>query len=384
MASKTTGIQKQADGTFALDKFIKGERFRTSGFKSFKEADEFVAKQVHLSYTLNKLGKRPPLTFDAAAAHYIEYSGNKKSLETEIFLIKSVMPFIANLDIKDINDESLDSYIKFRKAAGRKHKTINLALGVIRHILNLCVDTFKYKNKLSWLEEKPKITFLSLVGHQRTPRPMSWTEQANLLKYLPPHLKRMTLFAVNTGVRDNVTCNLRWSWEIPIRELGLSIFVVPKEDVKGEDETVKNQIIVCNSIAQAAVEEARGLHKEFVFVYRRERKDGKPPKGKWRPVETMNNTAWQNARTASDLGDLHVHDLRHTTGTRLREAGVKHRTISSILWHASGDVTSLYTTAQVAELATALEAITKDAGTWNRTIDQIRREMSHQKVTVED
>jgi integrase len=384
MASKTTGIQKQADGTFILDKVISGERFRNGGFKSFKEANEFVAKQVHHSYTLNKLGKRPPMTFDAAAAHYINWSGNKTSLISEVFQLKSVMPFISHLDIKDICDETLNPYVEFRLTDGKAHKTINLTLGVIRHILNLCVDEFKYKNKLSWLEEKPKITFLSLVGHQRTPRPITWMEQADLLKLLPPHLKRMTLFTVNAGVRDNVTCNLRWSWEIPIEELGVSIFVVPKKYVKGEDEKKQDQIIVCNSVSQAAVEEARGLHNEFVFVYRRERADGKPPKGKYRPVETMNNTAWQNAREAAGLGDLHVHDLRHTTGQRLREAHVEHRTIASILWHAGGDITSHYTTAQIAELATALEAITKDAGTWNRTIDQLRREMmSHRKVTVE-
>ncbi len=385
MASKTTGIQKQTDGTFALDKIIRGERFRTGGFKSFKEANEYLAQKVHHSYTLNKLGKRPPKTFDSAAAHYIEWSGSKKSLITEIFQLKSVMPFIKDMDITEINDETLDAYIKFRIADGKKHKTVNLTLGVIRHILNLCVDTFKYKNKLSWLEEKPKITFLSLVGHQRKPSPISWSEQEELLKHLPPHLKRMALFTVNAGIRDNVTCNLRWEWEIPIKQLGISIFVVPAEYVKGEDEKVQDQIIVCNSISQAAVEDARGQHKEFVFVYRRERADGKPPKMKFKPIETMNNTAWQNARSAAGLGDLHVHDLRHTTATRLREAHVEHRTISSILWHAGGDITSHYTTAQIAELSTALEAITKDAGTWNRTIDQLRKEiMSHQKVTEVD
>jgi integrase len=29
-------------------------------------------------------------------------------------------------------------------------------------------------------------------------------------------------------------------------------------------------------------------------------------------VESMNNTAWHNARSKAGLGDLHVHDLRHT------------------------------------------------------------------------
>jgi integrase len=40
----------------------------------------------------------------------------------------------------------------------------------------------------------------------------------------------------------------------------------------------------------------------------------------YRAIETMNNTAWQTARRVAKLGDLHVHDLRHTVGMRLREA----------------------------------------------------------------
>ena len=376
MASKTTGIQDAKDGTWTIDKKVKGKRIHERGFKSYGEANEYLAKRVHDQYVLHKLGQRPPMSFDSAAAHYLRWSEGKRSLESEIYQLVSVMPFIKDLDIKDINDETLNDYVCIRILEGRKSKTINLTLGVIRHILNLCATEFKHKNKLTWLEEKPKITFLSLVGMQRKPYPLGWSEQAELLKHLPPHLKRMTLFTVNTGVRDDVTCNLRWEWELKIEELGLSIFVVPAEYVKGEDEIVQDQILVCNSVAQAAVEEARGQHKEFVFVYRRERADGKPPKMKYRPIETMNNTAWQNARKAAGLGDLHVHDLRHTTATRLRESKIEHRTIASVLWHASGDITSHYTMAQIAELKDAMEAITKDAGRWNRSLAQLRKEFN--------
>jgi integrase len=58
-----------------------------------------------------------------------------------------------------------------------------------------------------------------------------------------------------------------------------------------------------------------------VFVYQRLKKDGKPGTAKPRPIETMNNTGWQRARREAGLGDHHVHDLRHTTGMRLRETG---------------------------------------------------------------
>jgi integrase len=48
----------------------------------------------------------------------------------------------------------------------------------------------------------------------------------------------------------------------------------------------------------------------------------------YQPVQKMNNTAWHNARTKAGLGDLHRHDLRHTVGMRLREAGVAESTIA--------------------------------------------------------
>src|SRR5436190_21438353 len=113
---------------------------------------------------------------------------------------------------------------------------------------------------------------------------------------------------------------------------------MPRVHVKGRQKLY--DYIVCNSVAQSIVESMRGLHDECVFVWRRERTSKKkikrhetqPPMA-YRPVETMNNTAWQRARSQAGLGELHVHDLRHTAGTRLREAGVGRETRAIILWH---------------------------------------------------
>jgi integrase len=83
----------------------------------------------------------------------------------------------------------------------------------------------------------------------------------------------------------------------------------------------------------------------------------------------MNNTAWQNARKkAAELYEdvikrvcptgfrtLHVHDLRHTAGRRLRAAGVGLETRRAILGHANGDITTHYSAAEVAELIAAVK-----------------------------
>jgi integrase len=283
------------------------------------------------------------------------------------------MPYIGKLDLRQVHDGTLAPFQTARLAEGRAHKTINLALGVVRRILNLAATSWRDEGGKTWLEQAPKITLLPLVGHQREPRPITWGEQRTLLPKLPDHLARMSLFTLNTGVRDDVVCNLRWEWEIKVPELGISVFEVPREHVKGRK---KSRVVICNSVAQSVVEAVRGQHEDYVFVYRRERVKNKTeaPKMPYRPIGTMNNTAWQTARKAAGLGDLHVHDLRHTLGMRLREAGVAESTISDILWHSTKTMTQHYSVAQIVELHQALEKVKDDAGRWNKSLATLRRE----------
>lgn len=194
----------------------------------------------------------------------------------------------------------------------------------------------------------------------------------------------MALFVLNTGVRDDVVVNLRWEWEIKV-DLGdveCSVFEVPKQHVKGRKSV---RYVVCNSVAQSIVDSVRGQHDEFVFVWRRERVKNldKEPAMPYRPVASMNNTAWQNARTKAGLGDLHVHDLRHTSGMRLREASVPEGTIADVLWHTRPGMTAHYSQAQVREIHSALELIKDEAGQKNRSLRSLSKEARAGRVPSE-
>ena len=134
--------------------------------------------------------------------------------------------------------------------------------------------------------------------------------------------------------------------------------------------------VVCNCVAQSMVDSVRGQQEGFVFVWRRERVVdlGKKPLMSYSPIQTMNNTAWQRARKVAELGDLHVHDLRHTVGMRLRESGVQEGTISDLLWHRTANMTRHYCVAQIVELHAALEKVKEDSGRWNKSLQTLRRE----------
>lgn len=373
MGQKIRGIYPEKDGTWQVDKWYLGTRLRQRGFPTAGEAESWLIARLGELRAVHLHGMRPDRTFDQAAAHYVTTHQDKKSLPTEIILLDSIMPFIGQLTLPQVHDGALAPYVAARKAEGRKNKTINLALGAVRRILNLAATSWRDEDGKTWLEQAPKITMLPLVGHQREPRPISWGQQRTLMPLLPDHLARMSLFTLNTGVRDDVVCSLRWEWEIRVPELGCSVFDVPRQHVKGGR---RSRIIVCNSVAQSIIETVRGQHPEWVFVYRRERvkHTDQAPAMPYRRIQTMNNTAWQNARKAAGLGDLHVHDLRHTVGMRLREAGVAESTVAEVLWHSTKTMTQHYSMAQIVELHAALEKIKADSGKWNKTLATLRQE----------
>ena len=66
-------------------------------------------------------------------------------------------------------------------------------------------------------------------------------------------------------------------------------------------------------------------------------------------------------------GDLHVHDLRHTVGMRLREASVPESTRSDVLWDSIRSITDHSSMAQIMELHGAPEKITQPSNGWNKS-----------------
>lgn len=373
MGRKTAGVYPCANGSWEVDKWWRGDRLRHRGFRSYEEAEGWLIRQLEEKRKLVLFGERPARIFNGVAAHYLLAHQDKESIATEAILLKGVMPFIGHLQLPQVHDATLAPYVEARLATGRAHKSINLALGVVRRILNLAATVWRDDDGRTWLEQAPKISMLPLVGFQREPQPISWPQQRELLPRLPDHLARMSLFILNTGVRDDVACSLRWEWEIKVPELGISVFEVPRRHVKGRRQV---RLVVCNSVAQSVVEASRGRHAEFVFVYRRERVKNLDlaPTMPYRRIATMNNTGWQRARREAGLGDLHVHDLRHTVGMRLREAGVPEATIGDVLWHGRKSITQHYSVAQIVELHGAIEKIKAEPAGWNKSLHTLRLE----------
>lgn len=172
---------------------------------------------------------------------------------------------------------------------------------------------------------------------------------------------------VNTGLRKSELCGLRWEWEIEVPGLEVSVFVLPGELTKnGED-----RVVVLNGIAQSVLESQRGEHEEYVFTYRD------------KPLQRMLNTAWRRARTKVDLPEVRVHDLRHTFGYRLRQAGVSFEDRQDLLGHKSERMTTHYSAPELTKLLEAANSICeRKKGAVLRVVEAKRRQKRRQKAKL--
>ena len=344
---KTPGLYKRGE-FWHIDKQVFGHRIRESiRSDSLEEAEKYLTIRIEELRQIAIYGVRPKHKFRDAAAKFLTENQHKRSTHTDAIRLKELDKYIGDLYIDNIHIGTLQSFIEAKKKDGRKTQTINHGLQIVRHILNLAASEWMDSNNLTWLSGIQKIKLL-VKNDSRKPFPLSKKEQERLFKELPQHLRRMALFAVNTGCRDREICSLRWEWEVKIPELNTSVFIIPGKIVKnGED-----RLVVLNKIAQSVLDEVRGQHLENVFTYN------------GRPITRMLNSAWKRARKKVEL-TVRVHDLKHTFGRRLRAAGVSFEDRQDLLGHRSGRITTHYSAAEMYNLIAAANKVCETEQTFS-------------------
>ncbi len=345
--TRTPGITVDTEGFRTINKEHRGECiFARLGLVCQEQAERRLAQELErLDWELERRAHARPLFSDCAKRFLLE-SKYKRTQADIAWHLRLLSRYVGDLEIRKVHDETLRPLIEERLADGVSATTINRTLEVARTILHRAARAYRDGDGFPWLETAPPLITM-LRESPRLPHPINWDEQERLFRRLPDHLARMALFAVNTGLRDANLCGLRWSWEVPIAELGRSVFVVPAEAFKSR----RAHVVILNDVAWSIIEMQRGKHAVWVFAYRGER------------VERMNNTAWQRARREAKLPDVQVHDLRHTFATRLRAAGVSEEDRAALLGHATRTMPEHYASADVGRLVNLANRVLDRVGT---------------------
>jgi integrase len=373
MRTRTPGILCDRSGERTVNKQYKGQRiFARLGKVGQDDAETWLrGRQAEVDARReHELREGSEQLFAAAAQKYLIECKQRsvRTLDVISYHVNILLPYIGSLPLRDVCNDALEGFKDDRATDGAKNATINRSLEVVRTVLNRAARVWR-SNGRPWLTVAPLIEMLDERQQRRPPYPITWSEQAELMKHLPAHLQRMVLFDLNCGARDDNVCKLRWDWERKVPELERSVFVIPAAEFKGQ----RPHVLVLNDVAAKIVEECRGDHDEFVFVWRRERVKNieEEPVMPYRPIHTMNNTAFQNARRAAKLERVRVHDLRHTFGQRLRDAGVSEEDRALLLGHAMTGMPQHYASATIARLVEAANKVqqTRDRTTLLRVVN---------------
>ena len=328
---KSPGLLKRGN-YWHIDKCVYGQRLREStGVEFLEEAGKISRKTDRTNKASNCLRCSSKADIPGSCYEFLMENQHKASIASDAGRLKVLIKYIGDLSLDSIHMGSLQSFIDGRRKEGRKTRTINHGLQVVRHILNLAAGEWIDEYGLTWLLTAPKIRLLPEVD-LRPAYPFSNEEQERLFQELPSHLRDMALFAVNTGCRDQEICQLKWSWETKVGNT--SVFIIPASMVKNRE----NRLVVLNDIAKSVVESVRWQHPEFVFTYF------------GASMGRMLNSAWVRARNQTDLPHVRVHDLKHTFGRRLRSAGVSFEDRQDLLGHKSCRITTHYSSAELENL----------------------------------
>lgn len=342
MAKRTPGLRKKGN-IWHIEKVICGQLVRQStGETELEQAERYLAQLTEQQRKIKVYGERMERTFNDAAARFVDEYGHKRSLDRDIVTLKAAMPYIGGLPLPQIHSGVLDGFIRDRKRAGISAGTLNRDMAIIRRVLSLSARFWRDDQGRPWLDTVPMLP--TVQGVKRKPRPINWQEQGALLKRLPPYIAEMALFALNTGLRDQEICGMKWADECRVNGLEATVFIISEARAKNEHE----RVVPLNSIAQSIVTGRRGNNSDYVFDY------------EGRKLDRMNNRAWRKAREAVGLKDVRVHDLRHTFGMRLRAVGVSFEDRQDLLGHHAGRITTHYSKVEISRLIECVELLCVD------------------------
>ena len=162
-------------GIWHVDKRFRRGRIREStGESDLAKAQEYLTRKLEEARQASVFGVRPKQSFRQAATKYLDENRDKRSIGDDALHLRQLDPYIGSLPLASIHMGTLRSFIEARRRQGVKSKTINLALGVVRHILNMAAAEWLDEHNLTWLVSTPKINLTGTDARQ--PHPLPWDE----------------------------------------------------------------------------------------------------------------------------------------------------------------------------------------------------------------
>src|SRR5712692_9200238 len=294
---------------------------------------------------------------------YLPWSrANKRSCRDDELNTKVICDFFAGRTFNQISPLVIEKFKKQRRESVTRYErqrapaSVNRELATLSRIFSLAID-----NGIVETNSCRKVRKLRENNERK--RYLTQDEERRLMAALTArraHLRPLILLAINTGMRRGELLSLEW------RNVDFQRGVIHVTNTK----TGRDRDVPMNSEVRSILLELQRQGKDAAFVFR-SRKTGV----NLTDVKHGFNGACEDA----GIDDFRFHDLRHTAGTRLADAGADAFTIAEILGHATLQMTKRYTHATDERKRQAVEAL---SGLRKRIVTRLSQSKSGSRLTA--
>lgn len=335
--------RRKGDDEWSYDIVVLGHRFcGSTGCTEKRQAEKWITKfRAEKRTAIEQLSGNEPMTFGAASTRWWTERGQHRkdatSLEGYLALLQSRVGM--KTMIATIDDNTVTKLVAMRRADGVLPSTVNRSMTeLLRAILTRAKLWKQPLQAIDWGQHK-------LKEPEGIVREASVGEEAKAFAGLRPSLRPIARFLLVTGWRRAEACSLRWT-DVNF-ETGFATVIG------------KGGIVHRRPLPAAAIAILRGEQRqnsEFVFTYEVKHPNG-GKKGERQPIlpGTL-STAWCRMRDATGLTGLRLHDLRHTTATRVLRKTGNLVAVQKALGHSRISTTQRYAHMLAEDVRAALDA----------------------------
>jgi len=229
----------------------------------------------------------------------------------------------------------IGSYEQWRKTQNTKPGTILKDLGLLRRMFNIARKNWKWKinNPISDIE-------LPKVRNERV-RYLEPEENVNLFSALETAeetwIRPFVILAIDTGLRLNNLCELM--------RTEVDLF---NKSIRKSSEVMKNDEHLGIPLTERVYQTLKELLRVPCVTGHVFHENGKPL------YDRQVQRAFKRVLKKAGITNFHIHDLRHTFASYLRQAGVDLHTIGTLLGHKDLRMTKRYAHLNVESLRIAV------------------------------
>ena len=275
---------------------------------------------------------KPKMLFAELAGRFL-HEGSPKEWHRD--RLKVLLPFFSATEIGGITKGLVRRYREKRHSEKQlTETTVNRDIECLRHLLYWAVDE-------GILAANP-IARIRLERERRKKKPvLSLTEEAQLFAAAAPHLRDITVFALDTGMRRGEILHQTWE-DVDFERRLLNVTHSKTPEGEAREIPLTERVLTLLS----------GKRKDSGLIFTFE----------GRPIGSL-KTGWKAAIRRAGIRYIRFHYLRHTFNTRLLELSVPREVRMALLGHTFGDTHESY---EHVELPMKREAIRK-LEAWHQT-----------------